>query len=371
MLPLENILVLDFSRLLPGPLATLFLAEMGARVIKVEDPNGGDYIRWTPPLQGDYSSYFYLLNRGKESVTFDLKNSNDIDKIKKIVKKTDVVVESFRPGVMDSLGLGYEELKKINPKLIYCPITGYGHTETKYGKRAGHDLNYVSLNGIASLNGTGETGPITPGVQIADMAGGSYMAVMGILAALIERNSTGKGKFIDISMFHGSIPLTLMAFANQITSKETIGLESYALNGLYPGYKIYKTSDGYVSLAALEPKFWNNFCRAINREDLINSGYETGENGKKTVEILNKIFLSKTTKEWEELNEKFDFCCEPVTTMDKLPDHELVKENQVIGTDNDNLGFLRFPIKNLRRTELSKAEKLGESNSKIEEEFLK
>lgn len=369
MLPLDGLTVLDFSRLLPGPLATLFLADLGARVIKVEDPNGGDYIRWTPPLQGEYSSYFYLLNRGKESIAVDLKTDEGKNLIKRVIKKTDVVVESFRPGVMDSLGLGYKEFSKINPSLIYCPVTGYGDTKTKYRKKAGHDMNYISLNGIASVNGTKETGPLPVGVQVADIAGGSYMAVIGILAALIERGISGKGKFIDVSMFHGSIPLVVMAFANQLGMKDDITTENYALNGLYPSYRIYKTRNGFVSLAALEPKFWNNFCKAINRDDLLDAGYETGVKRGEVISVLEKIFISKTSEEWEKLNEKYDFCCEPVNNLSTVLNNELISENTVLGKDTAGKGFIRFPIANLRRENLSEPEKLGESTEKILEEF--
>jgi len=230
-------------------------------------------------------------------------------------------------------------------------------------------MNFISLNGIASVNGTKETGPLPIGVQVSDIAGGSYMGVMGILAALIERGVTGKGKFVDVSMFHGSIPVTVMVFANQLGLNSDISVEDYALNGLYPSYRIYQTSDGFVSLAALEPKFWQNFCKATNRNDLISIGYETGEKREEYIAVLEELFLSKTTKEWEALNEKYDFCCEPVNNISSVLNNELISENPVIAKDSTGKGVIRFPISNLRRDILSEPEKLGESTDKIIEEF--
>ncbi len=369
MLPLEGITVLDLSRLLPAPLATLFMAQMGARVIKIEDPSGGDYIRWTPPLTGKYSSFFYILNRGKESLTLNLKKEEGREIFKKLVEKADVLVESFRPGVMDSLDLGYETLSEINPSLIYAAVTGYGYGETPYLKRAGHDLNYVSINGIASLNGTRETGPLHLGIQVADIGGGAYMTLISVLAALIERSTTGRGKFLDISMTHGSIPFTVMGFAEFIASGKSPGPEGYTLNGLYPCYRIYRAKDGYVSLAALEPKFWQNFCRAVGREDLLDKAFATGKEGEKVREELEKIFKSKTVEEWEKLNEEYDFCCEAVNDFENLLKSPLIRENEVIGKDENGRGFLKFPVRNLRKDEIGEAPDIGRDTEKILKEL--
>ncbi len=369
MLPLEGIIVLDLSRLLPAPMTTLFMAQMGARVIKVEDPVGGDYLRWSPPLQGEFSSFFYILNRGKESFTLNLKTDEGREIFKELVEKTDVMVESFRPGVMESLGLGYENLKRINPSLIYCAVTGYGYTETEYRNLAGHDLNYVSANGVANLNGTGETGPFLLGVQVGDIAGGSYMALISILAALFKREKTGEGEFLDVSMTHGSMPLVVMGFGEYLGTGHN-GPESYTLNGLYPCYRIYRAKDGFVSLAALEPKFWKGFCEAVNRDDLLDKAYATGGEGEKVREELENIFLSKTVDEWKELNSNYDFCCEPVNDFSSLFSNPLFKENPVIDKDSEGKGILNFPVSSLRNSEILKAPSLGEHTEKILKEFL-
>ena len=370
MLPLDGIVILDLSRLLPAPLATLFLRQMGARVIKIEDPAGGDYLRWTPPLQGEYSSFFHILNRGKESITLNLKIEKGRDIFKKLVKFADVVVESFRPGVMDSLGVGYDKLKEINPSLVYCAVTGYGYTSTEYRKKAGHDLNYASLNGIANLNGTKETGPLHLGVQVADIAGGAYLAVISILAALLRRSKTDEGEFLDVSMTHGSMPLTVMGFAEFLGTGHSPGPEDYTLNGLYPCYRIYKAKDGYVSLAALEPKFWQNFCKAIGRDDLLDKAYAVGEEGKRVREELAKIFSSNSVEEWAELNTQYDFCCEPVNDFNKVLEHPLNKENMVLGRDEEGRGILNFPVKNLRDSTIEDPPILGKDTEKILKEFL-
>ncbi len=369
-LPLSGITVVDLSRLLPAPLATLFMAQMGARVIKIEEPAVGDYIRWTPPMQGEYSSFFYLLNRGKESVTLNLKEEEGKEILKELVKKSDVLVESFRPGVMDSLGVGYEVLSELNPQLIYCAVTGYGYTKTFYASRAGHDLNYVSINGIVALNGTKKTGPLHLGVQVADIAGGAYMALISVLAALLKRERTGKGEFLDISMTHGSIPLTVMGLGEYFGTGKVPGPEGYTLNGLYPCYRIYKAKDGYVSLAALEPKFWQNFCEAVKRKDLQDKAFATGEEGEKIQRELDEIFISRSVKEWEDLNGKYDFCCEPVNDFDSLLSHPLIRENQIIGRDENNLGFIRFPVSNIRESSLREAPHLGEHTKEVIEEFV-
>ncbi len=370
MLPLSGITVVDLSRLLPAPLTTLFMAQMGARVIKIEDPRGGDYLRWTPPLQGEYSAFFYLLNRGKESVTLNLKEERGREILRRIVRKADVLVESFRPGVMDSLGVGYEDLKGENPGLIYCAVSGYGYTETDFRSRAGHDLNYVSLNGIAALNGTRKEGPRVPGVQIADIAGGSYMALIAILAALLKRERSGKGEFLDISMTHGSMPLAVMGFGEFLGTGKSPGPEEYTLNGLYPCYRIYRAKDGYVSLAALEPKFWQNFCEAVDRRDLLDKAFATGEEGEAVMSELEGIFGERSVEEWARLNGEYDFCCEPVNDFQRLLRHPLVEENDVLGVDEEGRGYVRLPVSSLRVEKPGSVPRLGENTADVLREFV-
>ncbi len=202
-LPLEGVRVLDLSRLLPGPYATLVLADLGADVVKVEDPEGGDYARWMPPLAGEQSGYFHALNRNKRSLALDLRRPEGSRAMRRIVRRVDVVVESFRPGVMDRLGVGWEALSRENPALVLCSISGYGQ-QGPYRERAGHDLDYVALAGVLGVNGPPEH-PVPLGVQVADVAGGSWPAVAGILAALLRRKATGRGAHIDVAMAEGAL----------------------------------------------------------------------------------------------------------------------------------------------------------------------
>ena len=197
--PLTSLKVLDFSTLLPGPYASMMLADMGAEILRVESPSRLDLVRFLPPMDGDTSASHAFLNRGKRSLALDLKKEGAVDIIKALIKEYDVVLEQFRPGVMDRLGLGYAVLSELNPSLIYCSITGYGQTGP-YKSRAGHDINYLALSGVSSYSGRKGERPPPLGVQVADVAGGSHHAVMGILAAVINRQQTGKGQFVDVSM---------------------------------------------------------------------------------------------------------------------------------------------------------------------------
>ncbi|MFW5878576.1 MAG: CaiB/BaiF CoA transferase family protein, partial [Myxococcota bacterium] len=277
---LEGLRVLDLSRLLPGPYCSSLLADLGAEVVKIEGPPGGDYLRWMPPLLGDQSAYFHALNRGKRSLLLSLKHERGIEVFHKLVSAGyDVVIESFRPGVMDRLGLGYEELKKIRPGLILCSITGYGRDGPR-SRRAGHDLNFLGLSGVLGMMGPAQEAPVVPGVQIADVGGGSLMAAVGILAALYRRASSGEGAWIDISMTEGALAFLSAHLAARQGMAEPLHHGSGALSGDRPCYSLYRTSDGkLMSVAALEPVFWQALCRVLGREDLIEQGLATGRSG--------------------------------------------------------------------------------------------
>ncbi|MFT5432254.1 MAG: alpha-methylacyl-CoA racemase, partial [Myxococcota bacterium] len=264
--PLAGIRVLDLSRLLPGPMLSLVLADMGADVIKVEAPMGGDWVRFVPPLHGGLSIQFISLNRGKRSIALDLKKPNGVEAFHRMVESADVVIESFRPGVMDRLGVGYEALSAINPRVIYAAISGYGQTGP-YRLRAGHDLNYVSLAGAAAMTGEADERSRLIGVQLGDVGGGSLFGAVGILGALFARHSTGKGRFLDISMTEGALPFNVLALADALAGKHPRrGTET--LNGKLACYNIYETKDGrQMSVAPLEIKFWSAFCDAVERPD--------------------------------------------------------------------------------------------------------
>src|SRR5439155_13050144 len=268
--PLSGIRILDLSRLLPGAYASQMLADYGADVIKIEEPGSGDYGRFMPPqLAGGMSLYFVAINRNKRSMTLNLKLQAGREIFLRMVRQADVVLESFRPGVMDRLGLGYEQLKEANPGIVYCGISGYGQ-DGPYRLRAGHDLNYAGYAGLLDYNRGPGGEPAMPPTQLGDLAGGSYMAVIGILAAVVGRAQTGEGRKIDVSMTEGVMSLlSLVAGAYLNTGKAPRPGHS-RLDGGLPCYNIYEAKDGkYVTLAALEPKFWNTFCTHIGHLELL------------------------------------------------------------------------------------------------------
>ena len=321
MLPLEGLRILDLSRLLPGPYCTLLLADLGADVIKIEEPQGGDYIRHMPPSAGESSALFHALNRNKRSVTLDLKKPGGVEAFLTLVQTADVVVESFRPGVMDRLGLGYAALSKANPKLIFCAISGYGATGP-LAHRAGHDLNYIARSGVLGYGGEAHGTPALPGVQIADVGGGSLLAAVGILAALQERAQTGKGRFVDISMCEGSLAFLHMHLGGRLAQGPAgapLQRGTEALNGGYPCYGVYATRDGrHLSVAALEPKFWNGFCAAVERPDLADQGWNTGAAGEASKREVARVVAARTLAEWEAFLADKDLCCEPVRDGDEV-----------------------------------------------------
>ncbi len=332
-LPLEGLKVLDLSRLLPGPYATLVLADLGATVDKVEEPTG-DYTRHMPPMKGETSALFLGLNRNKRSLTLDLKTPEGLAALKRLVKHYDVLVESFRPGVMDKLGVGWEVLSKENPRLVMCAISGYGATGPDRLK-AGHDLNYLARAGALAYGGTKGGAPAMPGVQIADIGGGSLFALVGIFTALYERQRTGVGRFVDVSMTEGAMAFLHMHLAARLQlGDEGRPLERgvEALNGGYACYGLYRTADGkWLAVGSLEPKFFQGVCAAIGRPDLMPGGYDQGEDGAKTRRELEAIFGSKPLVDWVELFRQHDLCVEPVNEGDEvLTDAQLVARGMFV-----------------------------------------
>lgn len=324
MRPLDGVKVLDLSRLLPGPYCSLLLADLGADVIKVEDTQRGDYIRWSPPYQKDQSALYLALNRNKRSIKIDLKKADGVEAFRRLVAKSDVVLESFRPGVMEKLGVGYEQLKAINPKIVYCAISGYGQ-DGPFKDKAGHDLNYLSLAGFLGISGSkGRVG--IPGGQVADVGAGALSAALGILAALLQRNTTGKGQMVDISMTDGVLAFITMYFGAFLADKVVPGPATMTLNGALPCYNVYETSDGrWFSLGALEPKFWTNFCQAVNRPDLVDRLLDQGEEPGSAIDEVRKIFKTKPLAEWATLSDANDFCGEPVLNFEEVRNHPLHK----------------------------------------------
>lgn len=318
--PLQGLKVLDFTRLLPGPYATLVLADLGAQVDKVEDPMGGDYVRQLPPFAGDVSALFATLNRSKRSLAIDLKNGAAI--IRLLVRHYDIVFEGFRPGVMTKLGLGYDALSKENPRLIYCSLSGYGKTGPDR-PRAGHDINYQARAGVLGHSGTRGGPPSLPGVQIAD-TGGALFSLVGMLAALHARERTGRGRQIDVSMTESA-----MAFMHAwLGSRQLIGEEGEPLrrgkgllNGGVPCYGLYRASDGrYLALGALEPKFFQRLCEALDCPELADGAYDDGGRGKKVRAELERIFATQTAQHWMQAFAGLDVCLEIVAEGDEVFD---------------------------------------------------
>jgi len=374
-MPLTGIRVLDFSTLLPGPFGTMMLADMGAEVVRVESPSRVDLLRVTPPFSSvsDASTAHSVLNRSKKSLTLDLKIPESVEVVKELVKNFDVVVEQFRPGVMDRLGIGYEELSKVNPKLVYCAITGYGQTGP-YKDRAGHDNNYLSTAGINSHSCSKTEGPIPLGIQIADVAGGSLHGVIGILAALLKCQKTGEGDFVDISMTDAAFSLNALMGAEYLGAGKSNSAETALLNGgTFYGY--YQTKDGrHFSVGSIEPHFMGPLFELVGLkkhhiQEALNSESNLQQEIKQTI---TSWFLSKTFSECSDLFSKLDICVEPVLTLSESSKHEqLVARNMIVdvpvenGTDKEEQIGSPIKFKNSQPSYQFVGKKLGEDSESV------
>ncbi len=322
-MPLTGVRVLDLSRLLPGPFATMILAGLGAEVIKVEDLDGGDYMRWIPPLRDGTGVMFTAINRDKRSLRLDLKSSRGRDLFLELVSRSQVVIESFRPGVMDRLGLGSAVLHARNPRLVICSISGFGQ-DGPDRLRAGHDLNYLARAGVLSITGTPDAAPAIPGVQMADIGGGAQSAVIAILAALRSAEQTGAGSHCDVAMLDG-----MLSWMSPHIAAARAGIEAgpgtMMLNGAHPCYHVYRCADGWITVAALEPKFWACLCDLLQVGDLRDHAFATGDEAERTVRRLEDAFLGATRAEWRERLRGADTCCEPVLTIDEALDDAQVR----------------------------------------------
>lgn len=328
--PLANLKILDFSTLLPGPYATMMLADMGAEVLRVEAPDRVDLAKVMPPFDGKFSTTFSYLGRGKRTLQLNLKQPESVERVKQLVQNYDIVVEQFRPGVMDRLGIGYEVLKAINPKLIYCAITGYGQTGP-YKDRAGHDINYLAISGVASHCGRADSGPPPMGIQIADVAGGSHHAVMGILAAVINRQETGEGAFIDISMTDAAFALNAMAGAAALAGGQPQKPESGMLNG-GTFYDYYQTRDGrWLSVGSLEPQFSSRLCDTLELGEL--KSYALSQKPEHQQELkaaIKQKIAERSLAEWRQVFADVDACVEPVLTIEEAAEHPQLKARGMV-----------------------------------------
>ena len=328
--PLSSLKILDFSTLLPGPYATLMLADMGAEVLRVESPTRPDLVKSLPPIVDGTSAAHHYLNRNKQSLALDLKLAESVEVVKKLIHEYDIVVEQFRPGVMARLGLDYQTLKAINPNLIYCSITGYGQTGP-YQSRAGHDLNYLAIAGASSYTGRKASGPLPLGVQLADVAGGSHHAVMGILAAHIQRLQSGIGQHIDISMTDAAFALNGMSGAGSLASGVDSEAEQDWLNG-GSFYDYYETKDGrFLSVAGLEPAFIKNLADALNEPQLLKLVNMMDSNLQQELKnLLKERFAQHNFDYWCELFANRDCCVEPMLTINEAANHPQLQARDMV-----------------------------------------
>jgi crotonobetainyl-CoA:carnitine CoA-transferase CaiB-like acyl-CoA transferase len=320
-LPLHGLRVLDLSRLIPGPFCTLILSDLGASIDKVEDPHVGDYLRMFPPLKHGLSGRFNALNRDKRSICLDLKKPEGRAALLRMAARYDVVVETFRPGVLDRLGVGFAALSEVNPRIVLCSISGYGQTGPMRD-RAGHDINYVSLAGITGLAGPKDATPPVPPIQLADIAGGALWGAVGILSALLAVQKSGRGRHLDVSMCEGALAFTIPDLGNFDANGEPPRRGDELLNGGAPGYGIFRTKDGrFLSVGGLEPKFWTAFNQAIGRAVDHSELAATGERGERIRREIADVIAGRTRDEWEAIFAGVDACVEPVLAPEELARH--------------------------------------------------
>ena len=328
--PLVSLKVLDFSTLLPGPFASLLLADMGAEVLRIESPTRMDLLRVLPPHDQGVSASHAYLNRNKRSLALDLKHPEALEVIKQLLQDYDIVLEQFRPGVMDRLGLGYDALKAINPKLIYVSITGYGQTGP-YKDRAGHDINYLALAGLSSYTGRADSGPVPLGMQVADVAGGSLHGVIGLLAAVIARQQTGQGQHLDVSMTDCAFSLNAMAGAGYLACGVEPGRENQMLNG-GSFYDYYRSRDGrWLSVGSLEPGFMQQLCTTLGRPELAAQGLSPEPARQQALKEALKVEFEKY--DFAQLCELFagvDACVEPVLSLGEAVRHPQLKARELV-----------------------------------------
>jgi len=339
---LSSFKVLDLSRLLPGPFCSMLLADMGADVIKVEEPKQGDYIRWWPPLIGKNSGFHVVLNRNKRSLTLNLKLPEGKDLLKGLIREADVLLESFRPGVMTRLGLDYEILRTINPRLVYCTITGYG-IEGQRSRKAGHDINYLALNGVLSHSGK-DGHPTITGVQIADLGGGGLLAAFSIVAALLARERLGEGQFIDVPMMDGALTWNCLRWGKYLADGKIPFPGDDFLNHGFACYNIYETRDGrHMSLGALEPQFWKAFCEAAAHPEWDRPNYfEPGPHQQVLQQEIASFFRQKTMAEWMDFFEGSDCCCEPIINLaEVMNDPDMQARRMVVDMVHESWGAYR------------------------------
>jgi len=349
MLPLAGMKILDSAPVLPGGLCTLILADLGAEVIKIENPGSGDGFRSTPPLLGGNGSYFHILNRNKKSVTLNIKVEEGREIFRRLAVASDVVVENTRPGTMESLGLGHEDLARLNPRLIYCSLTGFGQTGP-YRHRPAHDINILAVSGILDLLGEKGRPPIVPAVMIAGAGGGGLTAALGILAALLRRERTGKGQYLDVALLDGLSPFLALLMSEYLTRGETPGRGETRLGGGYACYNVYETRDGkFIAIGCLEEKFWQGLCKCLEREDLIGELHAPPARQAGLIAELRKAFRRKDRGEWMQILARRDVCFSPVNSLPEALEDPQIRERglwyQISHPTDGQIPQQAFPIR--------------------------
>src|SRR5262252_6355797 len=340
---LSGVRVLDLTRLLPGAMATLHLADMGADVIKVEDMGAGDYSRSMGRGREGMSDSFRLMNRNKRAMRLDLKQARGREAFLRLAQRADVVVEGFRPGVVAKLGVGYDAVAAVNPRIVYCSISGYGQ-DGPYAQRAGHDINYVGYAGLGDQIGTRES-PVVPNFQIADLLGGALVPAMGILAALLDARSSGKGRYVDVSMTDAALAHAVFPLLGLLEQGRPPARGSGMLDGGLPCYNVYRTSDGrFMAVGALERKFWVNLCDILGTPDLKDKHLVYGAEAEPVKARLAAVFASRTQKDWTAAFAKTDCCVSPVLTIEESLANEQLRARKMI-VDEGGIAQFSLPLK--------------------------
>ncbi|MHB1427564.1 MAG: CaiB/BaiF CoA transferase family protein [Rhodocyclaceae bacterium] len=344
--PLAGLKILDLTRLLPGPVCTLHLADLGAEVIKIEDTGVGDYARTMGlgAAPGEDSFFFRVVNRNKRGMRLDLKQQAGVEVFLRLARDADVIVESFRPGVVDKLGVGYTAVREINPRIVYCAITGYGQ-DGPWRDRAGHDLNYIATSGVLDQIGTKDGAPAIPNLQIGDLLGGALTAVMGILAAVIGARATGAGRYVDVAMTDATFAHAYTGLLSVLARGQTLPRGMDDLNGGLPGYGLYRTQDSrYMAVGALEPKFWQVFCDAIGRPDLKPFGLARDADGARTRRELETLFASQPLAHWAAQFESVDCGVTPVLSFEEAMENPQLRARGML-PEIDGLQQFAPPLK--------------------------
>jgi crotonobetainyl-CoA:carnitine CoA-transferase CaiB-like acyl-CoA transferase len=328
--PLQGIRILDLTRLYPGPLGTMMLADMGADVIKIEDMNAPDYVRYYPPYLESESAGFIAVNRSKRSLALNLKTKEGVDIFFSLLKTADIVIEQFRPGVLDEQGIGYEAAKRLKPDIIYISLTGYGQSGP-YARDAGHDINFIGYAGILSATGLAQTGPVLPGPQLGDVAGGAYMSMIGCLTALWTREKTGQGQRVDVAMLDAVLPLMTLQMAHYQATKITFAPGEPPLSGGLACYGVYPCADGkYIALGLLEAKFWKIFCEMAGHPEWLEKHLVMGEEADHLREEIAALFRIKTRDEWMVATKNLDICLTPVLDISEVEKDPQTQARQMI-----------------------------------------